>query len=140
MIEFKVEGRPVPQPRPRVYTTRSGQSRAVNSSKSKVYKRLVKLTAKSYMNRERITLTEKPLSVALTFVFKPPKSYAKSKLKAVESGELRYVKKPDLDNLAKSVLDALNETIYKDDSQIINLSLNKEYGHDDHVLIKINEV
>lgn len=98
------------------------------------------MTAKSYMNRERLILTEKPLAVALTFVFSPPKSYTKNKLKAVQRGELRYVKKPDLDNLAKAILDALNDTVYKDDSQIINLSVNKEYGHTDHVLIKINEV
>lgn len=140
MIEFKVEGRAVSQPRPRVYRTATGKSKAVNSRQSITYKRIVKMTAKSYMNKQRLTMTERSLAMRLTFVFTPPKSYTKKKLMAVESGELRYTKKPDLDNLAKGILDALNGTVYKDDSQIITLSINKEYGHTDHVLIKITEV
>lgn len=140
MIEFKVEGKAVPQPRPRVYRTATGKSKAVNSRQSINYKRIVKYAAKSYMNKQRKTLTERPLAMRLTFVFSPPKSYTQKKLNAVESGELRYTKKPDLDNLAKSILDALNGTVYKDDSQIITLSINKEYGHTDHVLINITEV
>ena len=140
MIEFKVEGRPVPQPRPRVYRTATGKSKAVNSRQSINYKRIVKYAALSEMNKQRLTMTDRPLAMRLTFVFAPPKSYTKKKIEAVKSGELRYTKKPDLDNLAKAILDACNNTVYKDDSQIITLSINKEYGHTDHVLINITEV
>lgn len=140
MIEFKVEGKAVPQPRPRVVRMRNGQSRAYNSEKSVVYKRIVKAAALSEMNKQRLTMTDRPLSMRLTFVFAPPKSYTKKKLEAVKSGELRYTKKPDLDNLAKAILDACNNTVYKDDSQIITLSINKEYGHTDHVAVKITQL
>ncbi|GAA3723099.1 RusA family crossover junction endodeoxyribonuclease [Salinicoccus jeotgali] len=140
MIEFKVEGKPVPQPRPRVYQAASGKSKAVNSRRSRTYKRLVKLTAKSYMNRQRLTIAECPITVHLTFVFTPPKSYTKKKLKAIEDGSLVYQKKPDLDNLAKGILDALNETVYKDDSQIVELNVRKQYGDTDHVLIVIDKL
>ncbi|WP_020006201.1 RusA family crossover junction endodeoxyribonuclease [Salinicoccus albus] len=140
MIEFKVEGRAVPQPRPRVYQTATGKSRAVNSSKSVTYKRRVKLTAKSHMNRNRLNITEEPIAVHLTFIYKPPKSYPKKKLKAIQEGLLMHQKKPDLDNLSKGVLDALNNTVYKDDSQIVELNVRKEYGDTDHVLIRINQI
>lgn len=140
MIEFKVEGKAVPQPRPRVVRMRNGQSRAYNSEKSVVYKRIVKAAALSEMNKQRLTMTDRPLAMRLTFVFTPPKSYTKKKLEAVKSGELRYTKKPDLDNLAKAILDACNNTVYKDDSQIITLSINKEYGHTDHVAVKITQL
>lgn len=140
MIEFKVEGRPVPQPRPRVYRTATGKSKAVNSRQSINYKRIVKYAALSEMNKQRLSMTDRPLAMRLTFVFTPPKSYTKKKLEAVKSGELRYTKLPDADNLAKSVMDSLNNIIYKDDSQIVELTVNKEYGHTDHVLINITEV
>lgn len=140
MIEFKVEGKAVPQPRPRVYQTTSGKSKAVNSRQSKTYKRLVKLTAKSYMNKQRLTIVECPIAVHLTFVFSPPKSYTKKKLKAIESGSLVYQKKPDLDNLAKGILDALNDTVYRDDAQIVELSVKKQYGDTDHVLIAVKKL
>src|SRR5699024_10633017 len=119
---------------------RNGQTRAYNSEKSVVYKRIVKAAALSEMNKQRLNMTDRPLAMRLTFVFAPPKSYTKKKLEAVKSGELRYTKLPDADNLAKSVMDALNNVIYKDDSQIVELTVNKEYGNTDHVLINITEV
>lgn len=140
MIEFKVEGRPVPQPRPRVYRTATGKSKAVNSRQSINYKRIVKYAALSEMNKRQLTMTDRPLAMRLTFVFAPPKSYTKKKLEAVKSCELRYTKHIDLDNLAKSVMDALNNVIYKDDSQIVTLCANKEYGTTDHVHVIIDEV
>lgn len=140
MIEFKVEGRPVPQPRPRVYRTATGKSKAVNSRQSINYKRIVKYAALSEMNKQRLTMTDRPLAMRLMFVFSPPKTYTKKKLEAVKSGELRYTKLPDADNLAKSVMDALNNVIYKDDSQIVELTVNKEYGNTDHVAVKITQL
>ena len=140
MIEFKVEGKAVPQPRPRVVRMRNGQTRAYNSEKSVVYKRIVKAAALSEMNRQQLTMTDRPLAMRLTFVFAPPKSYTKKKIEAVKSGELRYTKLPDADNLAKSVMDALNNVIYKDDSQIVELTVNKEYGNTDHVAVKITQL
>lgn len=140
MIEFKIDGKAVPQPRPRVYQTAAGKSRAVNSKQSVTYKRLVKLTAKSYMNKNRLSISECPIAVHLTFVYTPPKSYTKKKLKAIQDGILMYQKKPDLDNLCKGVLDALNNTVYKDDSQIVELNVKKQYGNTDHVLVVIEKL
>jgi Holliday junction resolvase RusA-like endonuclease len=45
--------------------------------------------------------------------------------------------KPDADNLAKFVLDALNGTYYKDDSQICLLYVEKKYGDEDSVKVSL---
>lgn len=140
MIDFYVMGTPVAMPRPRVVRTPSGKTRTYNSSKSSTYKQMIKIHAKNAMNKAHKSMTERPLKVSITFVFAPPKSYTKKKLKAIEEGALYYTKRPDLDNLAKTILDACNNVVYKDDSQVVTLSLNKEYGHADHVKINIQEV
>ena len=55
-----------------------------------------------------------------------PQSYSKKKRK--ELNEKYCPKKPDCDNIAKSILDALNGIAYDDDSQIIDLSITKLYS------------
>jgi Holliday junction resolvase RusA-like endonuclease len=42
--------------------------------------------------------------------------------------KMRPVTKPDVDNLAKSVLDAINGVAYKDDNQIVDLVARKVYA------------
>lgn len=36
--------------------------------------------------------------------------------------------RPDLDNLAKAFLDAANELLFQDDSQVVEMHLQKTYG------------
>ncbi|WP_332834903.1 RusA family crossover junction endodeoxyribonuclease [Clostridium perfringens] len=40
-------------------------------------------------------------------------------------------KKPDVDNIAKIILDSLNGVAYKDDSQIVDIRIIKKYTEDD---------
>ena len=58
-----------------------------------------------------------PVNVSIHFYIKRPKTVKR---------EYPCVK-PDLDNLAKSVLDAVNGFVFKDDAQICDLKLRKEY-------------
>ena len=48
-------------------------------------------------------------------------------------------KKPDADNIAKVVCDALNGLAYKDDAQVIDLTVHKRFG-DPKVIVKIWEM
>ena len=50
-----------------------------------------------------------------------------------------YTKKPDADNLAKAILDALNGVAYPDDAQIVTLTVRKRYGEADMVHVLIEE-
>mgnify|MGYP003873706615 CR=1 FL=1 len=46
-----------------------------------------------------------------------------------KSGEKSLVKKPDLDNLVKGVLDALNKAgVWEDDSQVVELKAEKMFS------------
>ena len=51
-----------------------------------------------------------------------------------------YDKRPDCDNLAKSILDALNGLAYKDDKQITYLSIEKLYGEENKIEVDLEEI
>ena len=55
-----------------------------------------------------------------------PQSYSNKKRR--ELNEKPCPKKPDCDNIAKSILDALNGIAYDDDAQIVDLSVSKVYS------------
>ena len=46
--------------------------------------------------------------------------------------------KPDCDNIAKNINDALNGIVYPDDKQIVCLSVNKFYSANEYVNVKIS--
>lgn len=80
------------------------------------------------------------IKVRIDFYMPIPKSMSKAdKQRAIEQ-ELLPAKRPDIDNLAKSVLDALNEVAYWDDNQIVKLRLNKWYATEPRVEITIMEI
>ena len=58
--------------------------------------------------------------------FMIPQSFSKKKRR--ELNEKPCPKKPDCDNIAKSILDALNGIAYDDDAQIVDLSVSKVYS------------
>lgn len=68
-----------------------------------------------------------PLEVEINAFFPIPKSFSKVKRAAVENNEIRPTGKPDCDNIAKAVCDALNNVAYRDDSQIVVLVVQKWY-------------
>ena len=136
MIHFKIEGKPVPQGRPRAVRMGAGV-RMYDPPKSKAYKQMVAAKVRSYMKINGIQTITEPLAVYLNFYFTPPKSYTKKKLKLIEEGKLHYTKLPDADNLAKSVLDSCNKILFKDDSQIVELNIRKEYGKEDCVEVRL---
>ena len=136
MIHFKIEGKPVPQGRPRAVRMGAGV-RMYDPPKSKVYKQMVAAKVRSYMKINGIQTITEPLAVHLNFYFTPPKSYSKKRIRAIEAKEELFTKKPDVDNLAKSILDSCNNLLFKDDSQIIGLTIGKHYGHEDYVDVKV---
>ncbi len=78
-----------------------------------------------------------PIGCMLTFTFARPCSHRTSKGVLRKSAPLCHVYKPDADNLAKFVMDALNGVYYKDDSQICALQVLKRYGDEGSVRIEL---
>ena len=121
MIAFTVPGDPVPQPRPRVSTV-GGFARAYVPKDHPVhaYRQAVALAARLAGLRQ----TDTPMNVCIVAVFKRPASHvtAKGAVKATAP----KVPRPDVDNIAKAVLDALGE--FFDDTLVESLSVSKSYG------------
>ncbi|HDC8330389.1 TPA: RusA family crossover junction endodeoxyribonuclease, partial [Staphylococcus aureus] len=81
---------------------------------------------------------ENALKIELAFYFTPPESWSKKK-KAQAIGQLK-VTKPDIDNLIKTVLDACNGHVWKDDNQITEITSSKRYGIEPKIIIRIEEI
>lgn len=136
MIEFTIPGDPVPQGRPRA--GRAGKRIVMYDPKeSREYKRYVSLIARQHAPK---TLLKGPLSVEMKIYRKIPKSTTKKDRALISEGIKRPVTKPDTDNYTKSVLDALNGIIYKDDSQVTDLYASKYYSDNPRVELKIQEI
>lgn len=136
MISFTVYGEPVAQGRPRA-TTINGQVRMYDPKKSREFKDYVKLVASEYRPEQ---LLEGPLYLEVK-IFKPSlKSFSKKKKAAAERGEVRPTTKPDVDNYVKSIKDACNKVIWKDDSQIVDLHVSKFYSENPRIEIKVKPV
>ena len=55
------------------------------------------------------------------------------------NNKISPTKKPDIDNIVKIVLDAMNKFAFKDDTQITKLEVEKIYGIEEKLQIKIEE-
>ena len=68
-----------------------------------------------------------PVALLLTVYQALPKRATKAQRAAAERGEIHPISKPDLDNVLKIVLDALNGAAYADDRQVVRLDARKLY-------------
>ena len=72
-----------------------------------------------------------PVRIGIRIVQAIPKSWSKKKRAQAEQGEIvPRGRNGDIDNVAKSILDALNGFAYEDDCQVVRLTVSKEYGAD----------
>lgn len=137
-MTFTVEGSPQGKRRPR-FTTVNGYARAYEHDSDALYENQIKLTFQNARPND-YDLYEKALSVRITALFDIPKAFSKVKTQRALRGEIRPVKKPDSDNIAKVVCDALNGIAYKDDTQIVELIVIKTYALRPAVIVTIEEV
>lgn len=121
--QFKIDGRAVPKARPRL--TRSGY--AYTPKTTREYEEKVK---KAFLRQcgSGMFPESAPLAIFVEFGYVPPKSWSDRKKKKAKDKLIYPTTRPDVDNLIKSIEDALNGVAYKDDSQIIALTARKVYA------------
>jgi len=68
------------------------------------------------------------ISAVICAFFPIPKSWSKKKIEQAQNSLIPCIKRPDGDNLAKSILDSLNGVAFHDDSQVTPLLVSKVYG------------
>lgn len=135
--EFTIYGTPISKGRPRFARTSSGV-RTYTTDDTVSYENLVKI---SYLNEcGRRDKLEGPLRVNIQCYFPVPASTSRKKRDQMLNDEIMYTKKPDCDNLAKSILDALNGVAYSDDKQVCQLSVSKLYSDNPRAEVTIEEL
>ena len=81
-----------------------------------------------------------PLSICITACFEPVKSVSKKQRELMMQDKVRPTKKPDIDNIIKAVLDALNGIAYKDDTQVVQVAASKLYRENARIDVTIEEL
>ena len=128
MIEFEVNIRPHGKQRPRV--CRNGIT--FTPKKTLVNERFIQLAF--YENK--CQKVEGNVEVEIEAIFAPNKSETK-KNREIQLKGIPYSKKPDIDNICKEVLDALNRVAFNDDACVVSLKGSKRYGKENKLVIKI---
>lgn len=122
-MEFIVEGDPQGKERPR-FSRKSGT--VYTPSKTAKYEKEIR---QAYISAGgKMIPAGSYVTVAVDAYFKIPKSYIKGKRLACEYNINRPDKKPDIDNILKVVLDALNKVAYEDDKKVIEVICRKWYS------------
>lgn len=138
-INFVVPGEPTAQGRPR-FSTAGGFVKAYDPEKSRNYKTFVKCLAKEAAEKQGWEFTEKPLFVRIIAVLSIPASKSKKFKQRVNDGLEFPTKKPDVDNIFKTVTDAMSGILYKDDKQIVFANIAKTYGEQPRVEVHLEEL
>ncbi|MBR3614202.1 MAG: RusA family crossover junction endodeoxyribonuclease [Clostridia bacterium] len=133
-FEFEVIGDIKGKARPRVNTY---TCKAYTPENTKDYEMLIKQYFK--LKYPRYVPLENRVSVKIVAQFKIPKTATKKDKELIMEGKLSPTKKPDIDNIVKIILDALNKMAFKDDNQITKIEVEKIYGNEEKIYVKIEE-
>ena len=128
-LTFQVTGEPKGQPRPRAFARKMGAvhvARFYDSDVANVWKSAVQIALLEMAVQTRWELTLGPVAVELRFAMPRPKSHTGAKgLKP--TAPVAHVGKPDVDNLAKLILDQITRSgcVWRDDSQVVSMRSDK---------------
>ena len=126
--KLSVFGSPKPQPRPRAFVrkTKTGPpvARVFDAGTAENWKSRIAASANG--KRPPGAPLDCPIRVELRFIMPRPQSLRRKKDPA---GPIPHTKRPDVDNLAKAVLDCLSELgWWVDDTRVAELEATKEYA------------
>jgi Holliday junction resolvase RusA-like endonuclease len=140
-----IPGEPTAKGRPK-YSARNGFAMAYTPARTVLTESTIALFASQAM------AGRPPLSSAITIEITAyrakgmpgkatarPGSKARAEYDAAQAGKLCPVTKPDVDNYAKAVCDALNGVVFLDDAQITDLIVRKRYSSSPRLSICVRE-
>ncbi len=132
-VEFEVKHRPVGKARPRF--TMKGF--AYTPKTTREFESAIRKEAKKAMNGRSPFGKETEVTMRIDFTFHVLKSWPKKKREHYLATQAPKITKPDIDNLEKSVLDALNGVVYEDDACVCEITVTKHYGSEDNVSVSV---
>lgn len=134
IYEFEVPSKIIGKGRPRL-NSYTGQ--VYTPTRTKDYECLIEQYF--LLKYPKFKLSQNRLKVTILAYFEPPKSASKTLKEQMLQNVISPTKKPDIDNIVKAVLDAMNGFAYKDDTQITKIEVEKLYGDVEKLYIKIEE-
>lgn len=142
-IELTILGEPMGKQRPRASFI-AGHARIYTPRKTIAYEgRFAHAYGEKYGEEPPL---QGACKVSILAVFALRKSDYNSKGEPNKTGRAKLegliqpTKKPDCDNIAKAVLDGLNEVAIMDDCQVVELTIAKRYGVQPKVSVAVEEV
>jgi Holliday junction resolvase RusA-like endonuclease len=124
----EIHGPPIPQQQ-----TRFSKSGHIYNPCSK-QQEMIQWQVRPYAPKEPLN---GPIQLDLTFYFVPPASTSAVKRKQMLNQVIHHTKKPDGDNCAYLITNALKKIFYNDDSQVIDFGIHKRYGEIAKTVVKI---
>lgn len=131
---IEIEEKAIPKGRPR-FVRRGNFVQAYTPKKTHDYEKRIAQIYKERINEKY----EGPIRILIKVEIKPAKSLSKKKTQELIEKQW-HEQKPDVDNLAKAILDALNGIAYLDDSQIQELDVVKCWSFRDCVTLQIEKL
>lgn len=134
MYEFEVTGQIVGKQRPRVnmYT-----GNVYTPNKTKDYEEWIRQSF--FVKYPRFNMLTNRIKVEIIAYLNIPKNTSNKQKEQMKNDEISPLKKPDIDNIAKVVLDAINNYVIKDDIQVSKINIEKRYAEEEKLSIKIEE-
>jgi Holliday junction resolvase RusA-like endonuclease len=136
LMTYMVEGNPIGKGRPK-FARRGNFVSTYTPTKTRDYETVIKEAAKKAMGSNE--LLETPVTVAIYITVPIPQSYSKKRTEACLKDIERPIKKPDIDNIAKCFLDAMQDVVYLNDTQVLTLHVTKVYGTVGMVEVMVRE-
>ena len=133
-MKIVIDGKPMGKQRPRF----NGKTGSVHTpSKTVNYENWVKLCYQQQCKGEKLT---GEIVAFINAYYAIPKSTSKKNKKDMLLGIIRPTIKPDVDNIAKIILDSLNDLAYGDDKQVVSCCISKWYSENPRVTVELEEV
>ena len=134
IYEFEVPGKIVGKGRPRLNTYTGS---VYTPTRTKDYETLVEQYF--LLKYPKFKTLEGRINISMIAYFSIPKTTKKSEIEQMFDNKISPTKKPDIDNIIKIILDAMNKFAFKDDIQITKLEIEKKYGLEEKMQIIIEE-
>lgn len=136
-VQYSVPGEPRGKGRPR-FAKRGNFVKTYTDAKTASYEDQIRFYALKAMGDSKVI--EGAVRVFVSIRMAVPKSYSNKRREACLNGSDKPLKKPDWDNVAKSICDAMNGVIYVDDTQIVEAHVTKQYAAQSEVIVLVQEV
>ena len=134
-LQFTIPGPPIGKGRPR-FSSVGGRPRSYTPAVTRDYESLIAARAAEAMaGREPL---QTPLTVYIYASMSVPLSWSKAKRQAALDGDI-YPARPDVDNIAKTVLDGMQGVVFENDSQVTYLKVSKKYADEGMVTVWLSE-